>query len=116
MTTSYAVWTLSGGPSTFNGLALDTLFIFVDTISSATAITWKLTRDLAGDEAITPEYSTDLVIGQTTATDGSCISGLGMLLPNMSEASLSTIYLWCKVDAGSCVGASARISYEANSY
>lgn len=110
MSTTYASWTLTAPVTTFTGLELGGLWIFVNTISSATEITWKITRDSAGDEALTPEYTETLVTGQTTATDGSIANALQLPLPSMGSVDLKTIYLWVKTDAGTCTGSEARIS------
>lgn len=106
MSTSYASWTLTNaGKAT--ALRLSNLTIYVNTISSATTLTCKISRDSSGDELIVPEWEIDLIAGQTTAADGTAISILDDLALGQS---LSTVYLWVKTDAGTCTGSEAILS------
>jgi hypothetical protein len=123
----FSLWTLTGGPSSFNGVVLGGIFMFLSSVDSALSISWKVTRDIAGDEPITPVHTVDIVTGQTTATDGGVTAALGIPLSRMSGWTGTDLYLWVRSNStastaetitpgGTATGVSAHISYVANTY
>jgi len=76
---------------------LQSLSVYVSSISSAASITWRLTRDTDGDESIITDVTGALTTGITTATDGSVNFKLNY---DVSLESGDTFYLWIKTDAG----------------
>lgn len=48
----------------------------LSSVSGASSITFYITRDVAGDVAISDEYTKTITVGKTTATDGSVVVDL----------------------------------------
>lgn len=115
VTTTYTSWAIESIKTDHRGAAyiphgkLLGLFMYFESLSSATSITWKITRDVEGDEVIVPENTNTLIIGQTTATDGS-------LAISLEEVGIyridQPVYIWVKSDAGTALGAEAIVTME----
>jgi hypothetical protein len=88
---------------------MQSLHVEVSGISSATSLIVKLTRDSAGDFAITPIATGSLVTGQTSATTGTVVLSVGDV-PTI--AGYNTLYIWARTDAGTCTGSLAILTTE----
>lgn len=74
-------------------------FLFLDTIAGGAAkTTVRITSDAAGDECLVPDTEADISVGITTATDGTTVYKTDIVVP----AGSNTVYVWVKLDAGSC--------------
>ena len=95
------------------------IFIRLESIATATTLSWCLTRDLDGDEALTPPEAYDFsevkndVFGGT-ATRCSIIRKICLTLPKVfeGEGDLKEIYLQLKLDAGTATVAEVIIQTE----
>jgi hypothetical protein len=82
---------------------LRTLYVKVDDIAGgATSLSVKLTRDLAGDEAVVGEVTATITTGVTTATDGAITVAIDFAYSynDISDVTTDTLYLFWKVNAG----------------
>ena len=72
------------------------LWGFVNTISGAASLVVRLTRDAAGDECITPSFSSTISTGIGTAADGTIVVDYSrqLIIPS------SSIYVFVATDAG----------------
>jgi hypothetical protein len=93
----------------FTGGFIGTLYAFINTISSATTLDYKITIDVDGNAAVVPTPSTPQTIelGQDTSK-GSLIVAVNTLTPRMFSKFESVnrelkIYLWLATDAGTVV-------------
>jgi len=74
--------------------------VVFDTIAGgATQATWYLCRDAAGDEPITDELSTTIVLGATDATDGGVSARIDRPYRPI-QSDLGSIYVAMKVNNG----------------
>ena len=73
------------------------LFINVSSISSATKLTMRLTKDLAGDDILIPDTEADIATGLTTANKGQAAFGIDLDV----YSDVEIFYVFFKVDAGS---------------
>ena len=94
-----------GGDSTVVQRAyfLRTLYVQLDTIAGgATKLSVKLTRDLAGDQAVVGEVTATITTGVTTATDGNITVAIDFAYSfnDVSNVTNDTLYCFWKTDAG----------------
>ena len=94
-----------GGDSTVVQRAyfLRTLYVQLDTIAGgATKLSVKLTRDLAGDQAVVGEVTATITTGVTTATEGNITVAIDFAYSfnDVSNVTTDTLYLFWKTDAG----------------
>ena len=94
-----------GGKSTVVQRAyfLRTLYVQLDTIAGgATKLSVKLTRDLAGDQAVVGEVTATITTGVTTATEGNITVAIDFAYSfnDVSNVTTDTLYLFWKTDAG----------------
>lgn len=66
----------------------------------ATAITWYLAADAAGDVAIAPSVTSAIVIGKTTPTDGSVCEAVDLEWCRPSSGAVGVLYLICNTNVG----------------
>lgn len=115
MTTAFASWTLtndqtSNVPGNPPGSSfMQSLHMEVSSISSATQLIVKVTRDSAGDFAITPIATGSLTTGQGTATNGSCVLSVADV---PTPAGYNTVYVWVRTNAGTATGTTAILTTE----
>jgi hypothetical protein len=110
LTTAFATVAMVVPNSAIGPIHLGALWIFVNTISSATALTVRITRDLAGDEAVCPDFEADLTAGKTTAADGTAIIDYDRI-PFFGATAL---YLHVKTDAGTATMTEANLTLTTN--
>lgn len=73
----------------------------LDTIAGgATTVTWFLSLDAAGDIALTEELTETILVGQTTATDGSVVSLLEKAWSLPGAGTQGSLWLYAKLDVG----------------
>ncbi len=107
LTTTFASMTLTGTKLVPNAYWLGTLWIFVNTIaSSASSLTFRITRDSAGDECIIPDTTVSFTTGKTTAADGTVIACINV----PAFTSTQTLYLFAKTDTGTCTCSEAQLT------
>lgn len=70
--------------------------------ASATTVTWNLAKDAAGDFGITPEVTTTITVGATTATKGSVCALIDCDHIKTANAVSGTVYLVAKTNTGTC--------------
>jgi len=108
LTTSYQVLAMTG-TTTDEALArpiqdechLGLVHGELDTIAGgASAVTWYLSADAAGDVPLTPEVTTVIVAGKTTATDGGFGDVVDIDYRRFSSGVAGTVHLVAKLDAG----------------
>tara|TARA_Y100000593_G_C4320536_1_gene343547 strand:- start:3259 stop:3654 length:396 start_codon:yes stop_codon:yes gene_type:complete len=100
--------TLSHSSSKYFLGRLGTLQFTLDSISSASTISFMLTSDSAGDEIIITETSGSIGQGLTTTTKGAVEIAIDALL----YCKVETFYIFPKVDTGSCNISEIIITYE----
>lgn len=110
LTTSYAVSTLTeaGGASSdwAHGGRLGLAYCQLTSISSATSITWFVSLDSAGEEAITAEQ-TDAILDHDSDNTGSIARTLDVPVVSGDDS----LYIFAKTDAGTAT-AECRIYWE----
>lgn len=104
LSTTYADVELAGVRA--SATQLTGIYLYVTTISSATALTVGISRDAGGDEWLMPPTAVDLSTGVTTATDGSAVIEMALDRPALSSTS---VYLWAKTDTGTCTLVEAHL-------
>ena len=116
LSTTYAMMTVGVvGDEVPNRCRLGLLVIPVDTIAaSAASLTVKITADVAGDCPVTGEMVRTILVGNTTATDGSVsIDFAGApwqvpITPSGGAGAAATggvsgrLYVWAKTNTGTC--------------
>ena len=75
---------------------LSGLFIFISSISGASALAVVVTDDEAGDRPIVPETSATIQTGMTTATKGGVVIQIDIQIYDSKEP----IFVWVKSNAG----------------
>jgi hypothetical protein len=118
LSTSYALMTVGvvGDPVPAKA-RLGILVVAVDTIAaSAATLTVKVTSDAAGDWPITGEMVRTILVGNTTATDGSvvidfagapwecAVTPTGGAGAAVSAGAGGLLYVWAKTNTGTCNG------------
>lgn len=82
------------------------LEVEITSISSATTVTWNLAKDAAGDFAITPEVTSTIVVGKTTATKGGFNALIDIdYVKTLTNGVTEHLYLVARTDAGTCTAA-----------
>lgn len=74
----------------------------------AAEVTWFLSSDAAGDQPLTEEVVSPIVIGATTATSG----GVADTVDEGILTDAAAIYVWAKLDAGTATVAFARAFWQ----
>ena len=70
-------------------------------VSGASSITFRITRDLAGDVAISDEFTKTILTGKTTAADGSVSVDFDKDVHYLTGVSVAeTIYVVAETNAG----------------
>lgn len=83
---------------------LELLDVELDTIVSATSLTWYLSRDSGGDIPITQEVTSTIVSQGATGTDGGVASKLQVLYVQGGADTVGNVYFNGKLDAGTANG------------
>ena len=109
LTTTYAAIAVSkGGADTRDASVPDSCWLsllhgqIITIATGATTITWYLAADSGGDVALTDELSTPILVGKTTATDGSVAELLDIEYFRSSEGTAGSIWVIAKTDVGTC--------------
>lgn len=107
LTSSYGTAAVLGaaGDTVSDEADLGPLVLEVTAIaSSATTLTWYVSRDLAGDVPVTLEVTETIRTGKTTATAGSVARDMDS--PYKRNAThtpaAGRLYLWAKTNVGTC--------------
>jgi hypothetical protein len=88
---------------------LSALYIKVDTIAAgATGLTFRITRDAAGNNTVVPDTTATLSTGITTATEGAIVAKIDVDYQHTDTT------LWChmKTNAGTCNVKSIELVWE----
>jgi hypothetical protein len=95
--------------STRGVASLSGLYVFVNTMAAgATALTVRLTRDLAGDIPVIPDTTATITTGVTTATTGSCVFKIDVDYSHSDDS----LYCWIKTNAGTCTVYRLELTWE----
>jgi len=85
----------------------DRLYVYVSSISSAAALSMKITNDADGDDVIIAEIPGKVIeTGITTATEGSVIFDLDHQAWSDTD---DTVYLWIKCNNGTVTVDTTRL-------
>ena len=85
----------------------DRLYVYVSSISSAAALSMKITNDADGDDVIIAEIPGKVIeTGITTATEGSVIFDLDHQVWSDTD---DTVYLWIKCNNGTVTVDTTRL-------
>lgn len=76
---------------------LGALYVFLDTIVTATTLTIRVTRDANGDECLVPDTDSTIWTGVTNSTDGSAVFDLDIPFGLVGG---DTVYVFLKLNAG----------------
>ena len=93
---------------------LEDCHLQLDTIATATTVTWFIAADAAGDVPLTHEVTTAIVTGATTATAGAVVEILSKWYVRYDVGVSETIYVVAKLDAGTA-NAIPRITWNLSS-
>ena len=73
----------------------------LSSVSGAASVTFRVTRDAAGDVAITDSITKTIVAGHTTAADGSVVVDIGKDVHFLTGVSVANnIYVVAETDSG----------------
>ena len=70
--------------------------IQLNAINTGIKTTFRITSDIQGDHCLVPDTTADISLGKTTATDGTSVYKIDVILPSTT----TTVYVWVKLDAG----------------
>ena len=103
----------AGSPTRVSGQKfvgrLGTLFIHLTSISSATKLTVRVSRDSDGDEMIVPDVTATIATGVTTAADGS--GAIDIDVPYAEPNNTDSMYVITKTDAGTVTLSESTFSW-----
>ncbi len=103
----------AGSPTRVSGQKfvgrLGTLFIHLTSISSATKLTVRVSRDSDGDEMIVPDVTATIATGVTTAADGSV--AIDIDVPYAEPNNTDSMYVITKTDAGTVTLSESTFSW-----
>ena len=73
----------------------------LSSVSGASSITFRITRDLAGDVAVSDEFTKTILTGKTTAADGSVVVDFDKDVHYLTGVSVAdTIHVVAETNAG----------------
>ena len=103
----------AGSPTRVSGQKfvgrLGTLFIHLTSISSATKLTVRVSRDSDGDEMIVPDVTATIATGVTTAADGSV--AIDIDVPYAEPNNTDSMYVITKTDTGTVTLSESTFSW-----
>ena len=93
---------------------LSGVFVRLTNISTASQILWYLATDAAGDEPISPVYTSTIVTGATTATKGGIGQAADIIWAPVNTAQYNTasLYIVYKTNAGTATATRTWITGE----
>ena len=102
--------TLSHSTTQYFNSSICTIKFYLESISSASTLTFMLSEDSNGDKILIPDTSASIGTGLTTATSGNAVIQIDALL----YSDVEEFYIFPKVDAGSCNITQITITYRVN--
>jgi hypothetical protein len=103
--------TYTEGPLNYKKAVFEGAMIFLSDIAAgATELTIRVTMDPAGDTAVLPEITADIVLGITTATNGSVVI-TGDQFASLWPWNNTNLFLVCKTNTGTCTVDTVIVSW-----